>query len=59
MHDLDFVANFEGLRCWILVEASSVHGWLMADSKICFQHVELKFPTKIGGEINVFGLELN
>ena len=59
MHDLEFVANFECLWCWILVEASSVHEWLVADSQNCFQHVELKFPIKIGAEINVFGLELD
>ena len=59
MHDLEIGATFECLWCWIFVEALLVHEWLVADSQICFQHIELEFPIKIGAEINVFGLELN
>ena len=59
MHELEFVANFECLWYCILVEASLVHEWLVADSRNYFQYVELEFLIIIGAKINVFGLELN
>ena len=59
MHDLEFVANFECLWCYILVEALSVHEWLVADSQNFFQYVELEFLIRIDAKINVFELKLN